>query len=189
MSDIQLANRFQNGDESAFTVIYQRYRAWVYKKAYQRLRCPRDAEEVCQDVFVRVWKYRDRYDAERGSLLVWLAWNAKSVIGHAVTKKKRDNAKGMKGDLDWENDDGRLPDHCDPNAKDPADLVANADMILRVESVLCGMDDRLRRLCFLLYHFEGYSMPDIARIVDSTVAIVENRIKNTTLYLRDRLTK
>ena len=188
MSDIQLANRFQNGDEAAFNLIYQRFRAWVYKRAYQRLRCPQDAEEVCQDVFVRAWNHRAKYDAERGSLFAWFAWNARSVIGHAITKKIRAQAKRL-DDLVFDDDDGRLPDHRDPNAKDPAEAVANSDMILRVEDALCQMDDRLMRLCFVLNYFEGYSLTDIARIVDSTVSIVENRIKNTTQHLRHTLTE
>ena len=186
MPENDLGYRILNDDETALSEAYARYRAWVFRKAYHVLKCRLDAEEAVQDVFVRVWRYRHRYDAEKGSFTAWVRVITRSQLSHIYLKKRRDTEKRL-DDLVFDDDDGRLPDHRDPNAKDPAEAVANSDMILRVEDALCQMDDRLMRLCFVLNYFEGYSLTDIARIVDSTVSIVKNRIKNTTRHLRHTL--
>ena len=186
MPENDLGYRILNDDETALSEAYARYRAWVFRKAYHVLKCRLDAEEAVQDVFVRVWRYRHRYDAEKGSFTAWVRVITRSQLSHIYLKTRRDTEKRL-DDLVFDDDDGRLPDHRDPNAKDPAEAVANSDMILRVEDALCQMDDRLMRLCFVLNYFEGYSLTDIARIVDSTVSIVKNRIKNTTRHLRHTL--
>ena len=189
MSDNDLGFRIKNSDESAFAEWYASHSGWVFRKARFMLRCPLDAQEACQDTFVKLWQYRHKWDAERGSFTAFFGSICRSILSHAYHKQRRDNAKGMTGDLDWENDDGRLPDHRDPNAKDPATAVVMDEQVRLIEDTLCEMDDGLMRLSWMLYYFEGYSLADVSRIVDSPVWVVQNRIARTTAHLRESLSK
>lgn len=71
-SDEELVRRFRAGDEAAFRVIHDRYRARLFAFARQMLRgSSQDAEEALQDVFVRAHAGL-RTDARDVSLRAWL---------------------------------------------------------------------------------------------------------------------
>lgn len=71
-SDEQLLAQIALTHESALELLYDRYSGAVYALARKILRSPRDAEEVLQDVFVRIWQRADEYDALKGKALTWM---------------------------------------------------------------------------------------------------------------------
>lgn len=66
INDEELIHELQQGNESAFNELYERYHKLVYYVAYQITRCEADAEEVKQEVFLKVIRYiNDIKDAKR----------------------------------------------------------------------------------------------------------------------------
>jgi RNA polymerase sigma-70 factor (ECF subfamily) len=64
--------RLVNGDKLAFEAIYDRYGDLVYSTALRVLRDPHIAEDMSQEIFVRLWRKPASYVAERGRFLTWL---------------------------------------------------------------------------------------------------------------------
>jgi len=58
----QLLEKVLMGDGAAFNEIYHRYRLKVHGYAYRFTRCREEAEELTQDVFVRLWENRSKID-------------------------------------------------------------------------------------------------------------------------------
>lgn len=58
LDDIELVDRLNNGDESAFAQIYQRYAGSLAGFAASKLYCLEDAQDVFHDVFVKLWADR-----------------------------------------------------------------------------------------------------------------------------------
>lgn len=58
----QLLTALLTGDSAAFDEIYHRYRRKVYGYAYHFTRCAEEAEELTQDVFVRLWENRAKIE-------------------------------------------------------------------------------------------------------------------------------
>ncbi len=56
-SDAALVRAMQQGEEGAFNELYERYHKLVYFIAYQMTKCEADAEEIKQEVFIRVVRY------------------------------------------------------------------------------------------------------------------------------------
>lgn len=59
-------------DESAFSVIYDRYIDLVFSTSLRVLGDAQMAEDTAQDVFVRLWRRPESFIAERGRFLTWL---------------------------------------------------------------------------------------------------------------------
>ncbi|MCS7221607.1 MAG: sigma-70 family RNA polymerase sigma factor [Anaerolineae bacterium] len=70
--DTVLLQRVANGDESALLLLHTRYVNLVYSMALHILRDPSLAEEVTQDVFLKLWQKSERYDPRRGRFATWL---------------------------------------------------------------------------------------------------------------------
>lgn len=70
--DHELAARLVAGDEAALREVYRRHAAAVNGLALRVLSNAALAEEVVQDVFVRLWEQPERFDADRGPLRAFL---------------------------------------------------------------------------------------------------------------------
>jgi RNA polymerase sigma-70 factor (ECF subfamily) len=65
-------------DPEAFQTMYAAHARRVYANAYRILRDPAKAEDIVQDVFLRLWLHPDRFDEGRGELGSYLALMARS---------------------------------------------------------------------------------------------------------------
>ena len=87
LSDLELLDAIHEGDESAFTVLYERHFERVYHFAYARLRNRADAEEVTQETFVSVFRCVEGF-AGRSALLSWIYGIAKNTINNHLRRTK-----------------------------------------------------------------------------------------------------
>jgi len=71
-ADEALVARVAQNDPDALDEVYGRYARSVYGLAYRILGEPAAAEDVVQDVFLKLWRQPGSYNAERGSLGSWL---------------------------------------------------------------------------------------------------------------------
>jgi RNA polymerase sigma-70 factor (family 1) len=94
VSDVDLCISLKNGDESAFTEIYNRYSKKVYQSAYKRLTDRMEAEEIMQEVFLSLWKRRDILDIKY-SILTYLNVAVKYKV---INYQSRNLSKGLKLD-------------------------------------------------------------------------------------------
>ncbi len=70
--DAILLQRVANGDNEALLLLHERYVNLVYSMALHILGDSFLAEEVTQDVFLKLWQKSERYDPRRGRFATWL---------------------------------------------------------------------------------------------------------------------
>jgi RNA polymerase sigma-70 factor (ECF subfamily) len=59
-------------DQQALSILYDRYGGAVYSLAYRVTQNSNTAEEITQDVFMRVWEQAERWDSAKGKLVSWI---------------------------------------------------------------------------------------------------------------------
>lgn len=72
MNDIELMQGIQEGDQGALEKLYEHYGGPVFSLAVHILNNHALAEEVTQDVFLRVWEQALKWDPNKGKLISWL---------------------------------------------------------------------------------------------------------------------
>lgn len=72
LAETALVERITRRDRQAFTALYDRYAARVYGLALRIVGDEMSAEEITQDVFMRLWKRSEAYQPERGRFSTWL---------------------------------------------------------------------------------------------------------------------
>ena len=80
VADIQLIQRSQQGDTQAFGDLYERYAARVFRYLYAHLDNRLDAEDLTEDVFLRVWKSLGGYQEQGVPFLAFLFRVARNAL-------------------------------------------------------------------------------------------------------------
>ncbi|MDX2115107.1 MAG: sigma-70 family RNA polymerase sigma factor [Planctomycetota bacterium] len=84
-------------DEAAIAELYDRFGSLVYRMAYQSMPTRSDAEDVVQEVFVRLWRTSGRFDPKRAALVTWVMLIARR---HMVDRLRRIKARVKTGTLE-----------------------------------------------------------------------------------------
>lgn len=100
-ADSDLVFRAAAGDGAAFHTLVERHRSMVYRLAYQFAGNHHDAEDIAQDVFIKVYRSLDRfrYDAQLTSWLYRIVMNAASTTSGGTRRpagrrlRKRQNCR------------------------------------------------------------------------------------------------
>lgn len=95
--DLELMRRVAADDEAAIEQLYDRFGSLVYRMAYQAMPTRADAEDVVQEVFVRLWRTAARYDPKRSALVTWVMLLARR---HMVDRLRRVQSRIKPGVLD-----------------------------------------------------------------------------------------
>jgi RNA polymerase sigma-70 factor (ECF subfamily) len=85
----ELVRRCRSGDGAAWEEIVQTYSRRVYNLAYRFTSRADSAEDLTQDVFVRVYRSLEQYDAKQGDLQNWLMRLARNLVIDDYRKRQR----------------------------------------------------------------------------------------------------
>lgn len=174
MSELdELVQRCQRGELAAFTELFRRYEARIYRLAVTILRHERDAEDAVQDVCLRVFERIKRYRAE-SSFETWLT----AVIVNVCRDRLRRQKVRRALPLGW-----LLGQASDENVVETV-----ADRLQR--QTLWALVDRLEekyRLPVILHYHEGLSCGEVAQVLALRTTTVYSRLNTARVQLRAML--
>jgi RNA polymerase sigma-70 factor (ECF subfamily) len=171
-ADADLMVRILAGDREALSEAYQRHGTGVLAVANAVLRDRAAAEDVCQDVFVRLWRRPEKFDSTRGSLATYLA-----VVAHgrALDRVRSEQARARR-----EQQQGHLSPRAGEDAADQAIASAMSTRIWAAVSALPFHEAEALRLAY----FGDTTYREVARILDVAEGTVKSRIRSGLRRLR-----
>lgn len=185
-TDSALIERLQAGDDTAVAELARTYGAKMYQLALRYTRNKEDAEEVVQDVLLKV---RDKIDAFRGDAAL-SSWIYRITFNTAMSRLRATRATRM-----HEVSDEPLGTHDDaaPRAIEPADWSNLGDDLVHRRQ----MRDALRvavlelpaiyRAPVILRDLRGLSTEEASRRLNVKDQTLKSRLHRGRLILRDRL--
>lgn len=163
----------KNGDYYAFKHIYTSYGRRVFTMAYSYLKSREDTEELVQEVFLKLWRYRNNIDADR-PLEAYLFRIAKNEIFSFIRKRKPPFSSLEVLQIDPQ--DGSQPD-----------MIYSANSNREVVTKIIEELSEKTRQVFLLRRVEDLSCSEIAEKMAISVKTVENHMTRAQNFLRTRL--
>lgn len=160
--DTELMLAFAAGNEGAFTRLYERYRDRIVNYARRMLGDQARAEEAAQDVFIKLYRSRQRYEP-RSRFSTYLF---RIATNHCLNMNARLDRKLVNRGVD----DAR---HVDPRRQDQADAVAQRQLRERLGAALNTLPDK-QRAALVLVHYEGMSYREAA----GTIEVSESALKS-----------
>jgi RNA polymerase sigma-70 factor (ECF subfamily) len=165
-TDADLAARLVAGDAQALRDVYRTYAPAVFGLAVRVLSSDALAEEVTQDVFVRLWTNPARYDAQRGPLRAYLL-----AMTHSRAVERVRSEESQRRRIEQVR---REPLRV---VRDPADEIADRGDGAAVRQALADLPADQRDAIELAY-FEGLSYREVAERLDEPEGTVKYRIRS-----------
>jgi len=171
-SDSDLLRRTLAGDEEAFTALYRRRQAGVYRFALQMSGSPAIAEEVTQEVFMTLIREGANYDPSRGTLAAYLYGIARN---HVLRSLERERLATLT----------EIPEQ-PSTAADPLGTLTRTQSIESVRAAVLGLPAHYREVVVLCeLHEMGYA--EAAAALGCALGTVRSRLHRARELLAERL--
>ena len=166
-------------DAGALSALYDRYSRLVFGVALNTVGDDHQAQEITQDVFLRVWDKASTFDSGQGKLPTWLASIARN---RAIDVYRKNNVRPEGHAVSWaEAETFDLPDD--------ADVEREAGLALqkvRVRRALAQLPEEQRHALALAF-FQGLSHQEIANHLAEPLGTINTRIRLAMQKLRQEL--
>ena len=174
-SDAQLVTLIGRYHEGALEEVYRRHGGAVYGLARKILQNAHEADDVAQDVFLRLWNHPDRFDPQRGTLRSFLLNDSH---GRAVDLVRSLNSRRAREVRDV----NRSP----VAAYDLQHQVWDLAVADEVQRALTSLPLEEREAIELAY-FQGHSYVKVAEILGQPEGTIKSRIRNGMRRMRSSL--
>jgi RNA polymerase sigma-70 factor (ECF subfamily) len=169
LDDSMLFRLVQHADEQAFSVFYDRYVNLVFSIALTIVGNHTTAEEIVQDVFLKIWKKNHTYQPERSKLNTWLSAIARNRSIDELRKKK---TRVEERQIPWADIDQQQ----DQDEAGPEERVQLKIEQRVVRQALSQLPEDQRQAIWLAY-FYGLTQSQIAQQLDLPLGTVKTRIR------------
>lgn len=182
VDEAQLVRQVANGDEDALGVLYDRFGRAVYSLCLRIVHDGTTAEELTQEVFVRLWRNAANFDATRAQLKTWLLRIAHNLALNEV--RRRQSRPIIAQDVELEDVSARLPDTTVEN--DPVSSTWMRERAVIIQGALAQLPASQRRAIELAF-YQGLSQAEVAATEGDPLGTVKSRIRMGMRHLRELL--
>jgi RNA polymerase sigma-70 factor (ECF subfamily) len=181
--DAALMVAFQGGDESAFRTLFEKHGRAMMAFCNRFVRDPARAEELAQDVFLKVHQGASRYQPSAR----FSTWLYRIATNHCLNEVRRGEYQA-RPQLDPESQDGAPldPDALPGDGATPEDSARGRALAAEVERMLSRLPEK-QRAAFVLARMEGLSYEEVADVLETTVPAVKSLVHRATVAAAEAL--
>ena len=182
--DVQLMLRTQAGDDAAFTELVNSYQDKLIGIFYHMMRDRGVAEDLAQEVFLRVYRARHNYKP-KAKFSTWLF----RIVNNLASNTRRSKARNKEITLAPRDSGPMRPQEqllTEKSGLMPSRQYAVTEQQRLVHEAMDTLSDR-QKMAVLLNKFEGLSYADIGVAMDMTPAAVKSLLSRAREKLREKL--
>ena len=176
-ADAALIERLRNRDPEGLAAAYDRYSPIVYSLFLRITRDQSTAEDLVQELFIRVWSHARSFDSSKGALGVWILSIARNMaIDHIRSAQARFSTRLRPIEHADKAQEGR-------NKQNPESII---DQTRTVQNAFAALNGNQKRVLELAY-FEGFSQSEIAERLHEPLGTVKSWMRSALLNLRSTI--
>jgi len=162
-----------------FETVFRQYKDMVFKTAYLMLGNTLEAEDVLQEVFVKIHKSWDSFDPHKGKMYTWIH---RITINQCISEHRRKRESSLSLE--------RLEDQGFELSKDCSDLpeerLMKQEESERMWQTMGALDEK-RRAVLVLRYYDDLSYDEIARVLNIPLGTVKSRLNTAIRNFRKEL--
>jgi RNA polymerase sigma-70 factor (ECF subfamily) len=183
-TDARLLGRIVKQDETAFDTLYNRYHDSVLRLARRIIRRADAAEDIVQEVFLRVWQKSGQWNG-RGSVKGWILRIATNLsLNHLEVYRRKAQHQILYNPRDDEND--VLSRVADTLNAGPEETLHQQERLRFLEKSMAELSEEKREVLKILLS-EDVTLRNISERLDLPIGTVKSRIHYASRDLREKL--
>lgn len=183
-SDAEVMLRVKAGDDSAFTYLVQKYRRPLVGFMYRLCHNPATAEELAQEVFLRVYRSRSTYEAS-AKFTTWLYRIATNLaVNHARDTRHERPENTMRLD-EPDQETGSTPDLADESSTAEEQLIQR-ERLAAIRSKVNALPER-QRLAVMMHKYQQMDYRQIAAVMKLSESATKSLLFRAYETLREQL--
>jgi len=175
-SELEIIQAITKGSEQAFALLYERYSAKVYNIALSYTKEVEEAEEITQDVFVKIYKSSATFKGT-SSLSTWIYRISVNTSLNYLKKKNRFTLFK-----------GTLTESQSINFEHPGVLMENKENAVALYQAMDGLPNS-QKTAFILSYIEDLPRQEVANIMETSLKAVESLLQRAKKNMRSELEK
>lgn len=179
--DLLWMARIKHGDTDALRLLIETHQHRVIGTVAKMLGDDGDAEDIAQQVFIRIWKSAVRYEPT-AKFTTWLFKITRNLVFNELRRRKRHPARS----LDACGEDDRPMQTADPQAKGPDDALLDAEMQAAIQRSIEELPE-IQRMAVILRRYDDIPYEDIGEILGLSVPAVKSVLFRARTELREKL--
>lgn len=171
----QVVRRCLDGDSGAWAELVRTHHRRVYALCFRFTGNAADAEDLTQDVFLKIYSNLNSFDTARGSLQVWITTMTRNLLVDNFRRTRNQRATGSL-DEGWdESDELRPVDRLMARGTSPHDSAAQKEIARMVQGALSRVSAELRE-AVILRDLQDMDYKEIAQVLGIPEGTVKSRI-------------
>jgi len=179
LDDRQIISEILSGDRDAFRAVIEEYQRLVAHIAFRMLPSSADREDVCQDVFLKVYQNLSTFKF-KSKFSTWIARIAFNTCLNYLEKKRVE----LYDDI---SPDELTLDDIPSDTLTPSKIVEGDDLRAIIGAEISRLPARYR-VILTLFHLNGMSYNEIGEILDIPGGTVKSHLFRARKYLKESLT-
>lgn len=173
-NEAELVDMLKQRTQTAFNYLYDNYSASLYTVIVSILQDRELANDVLQEVFIKIWRQIEQYNADKGRLFTWMI-NISRNASIDTLRSKSYNSQKQNRELT-------------ENVYSAAGSVNIETDKIGLRKVIMGLKEEHKVLIELAY-FQGYTQDEISKLLSMPLGTVKTRLRSALIYLRELLKK
>lgn len=178
--DVELMELVSRGDMAAFEELVERHQRSVIGTVAKMLGNASEAEDIAQQVFVRIWKSASRYEAQ-AKFTTWLFTITRNLVFNEVRRRQRKPTVSVE---EREETSHRTVE--DLQALSPGDEMLQVELEEAVDRAIQSLPEK-QRLAVVLRRYEEMPYDEIAGVLDMSVSAVKSLLFRARTQLKEAL--
>jgi RNA polymerase sigma-70 factor, ECF subfamily len=171
-----LVRRCVDGDAAAWEEIVQRYHRRIYNICYRFAGSGDDAQDLTQEVFIKMYRTLQSYDVERGAFMTWVTTITRNLLVDHFRKSKQDRMTDSLDSPPSEHEDAMpLSEQIHDNSLTPDAKAQSREVKETVHKALQKLSPDLRE-AVILRDLQDMDYKEIATVLKVPEGTVKSRI-------------
>jgi len=174
--EIEWMARIRDGDMEAFRCLVEAHQARVVGTISKMLGSDAEAEDLAQQVFIRIWKSAPRYQPT-AKFTTWLFRITRNLVFNELRRKRHfvDQADEM-------------PEPAERRDQEPDKVLMKGELQSAIQNAIDQLPES-QRLAIIMRRYEGMAYEEIAAVMGTTVPAVKSILFRARAELRELLEK
>ena len=182
--DAALMLRVKRGDREAFADLVEKYKQPLFNFICRTLRDEAESEDLAQNVFLQVYKSRQRYE-HTAKFSTWLFTIARNLCLNEIRRRSRHPADSIE-ETQSENEEQPQRQYEDKKNFLPTENVLHGELAAKIEEAVAELPEN-QRTAILLCRQDELSYEEIAKILDCSLSATKSLIHRGRETLKEKL--